>query len=467
MKTSKSLVRTWGIIVTLGAVASGCAAGSSTSSETPATAEKGDTESTDSATKVAEKKSPQRAEEKPKGPRLLYTLKDVGLEAPEAIIYDAEEDVYLVSNVNGDPLAEDSNGFISKVGPDGKVQELKWIDGQESGVTLNAPKGMAVSEGFLYVSDITWIRVFDRKTGEPKGKIFAKGATFLNDVTTNEKGEVVFSDTGWKSGKEGYATTGSDAVFRIDPKTVAAKELARSKELGNPNGLAVTKDGLWVVNDQGELFLMGKDGKKEKTTKLAKGGLDGVVALDDGRFLVSSWKAKAIYQGRPGEEFEILLSDLNSPASIGFDSKRGRILVPKMLENQALIYDLSGKAPAAGKAPVSNASAPAAASTGGGATKGEVKAKKQAAQESNAKKGTPEKTVKKGDKKEESATKQGDEKKATAASPKGENAKSKPAHAKSASSATPAEPAKPADPKGAGEPAKPATPATPAQPAKK
>lgn len=60
------------------------------------------------------------------------------LSGPEWVLRDTVGDVYLVSNVNGQPAAMDDNGFVS---PEGDVTALRWIDGQQANVTLNAPKG--------------------------------------------------------------------------------------------------------------------------------------------------------------------------------------------------------------------------------------------------------------------------------------------------------------------------------------
>jgi len=169
----------------------------------------------------------------PPPPAPVLVVKDVGLLAPESVLHDAESDTYLVSNVNGKPLDADRNGFISRIGPDGKVAELKWIDGSKTGSTLDAPKGMAVSGATLYVADITWIRLFDRKTGAPKGKLAVKGATFLNDVAVAPDGVIYVTDTGWKAGAQGFEGTGTDAVFRIDPKTVVPAPLLRDKVLAD------------------------------------------------------------------------------------------------------------------------------------------------------------------------------------------------------------------------------------------
>ena len=49
-----------------------------------------------------------------------------GLSGPEAVHYDAEQDVYFVSNFNGD-AAGDANGFISRVGPDGEIETREFM----------------------------------------------------------------------------------------------------------------------------------------------------------------------------------------------------------------------------------------------------------------------------------------------------------------------------------------------------
>jgi hypothetical protein len=70
-----------------------------------------------------------------------------GFTTPESMVYDAESDIYLVSNINGEPLGADDNGFIAKVSPEGKITEGKWIDGAKDTVKLDAPKGMALAGG--------------------------------------------------------------------------------------------------------------------------------------------------------------------------------------------------------------------------------------------------------------------------------------------------------------------------------
>src|SRR6187431_2519192 len=122
------------------------------------------------------------APEAEKAAPAAIVIKDIGLATPESIQHEPQSDTYLVSNINGDPLAKDDNGFIAKLSPDGTVIALKWIDGASPDVELNAPKGIGFSAGKLFVADIDVIRTFDLATGKPLAQIKVPGAAFLNDV---------------------------------------------------------------------------------------------------------------------------------------------------------------------------------------------------------------------------------------------------------------------------------------------
>ena len=296
-------------------------------------------------------------------------LKDVGFKTPESVLYDPDQDAYFVSNINGTPFDVDGNGFISKVTPDGKVAELMWIDGSKKASTLNAPKGLTISGNVLYVADITFVRMFDRKTGAPKGKIAVPGATFLNDLATGPDGTVYVSDSGLKPGKNGFEPSGTDSVFKIVKGNRLVKLIA-DKELGGPNGLVADDSGVWVVTfGSGELFRVDPTGKKEAGQKLPQGTLDGVVKLSDGSMLISSWAASAVYRGTPGGAFETIVRDVKSPADIGYDTKRNVILIPLFQLDSVELQKLPGPLPptsaSAATTPAATAAATAPATTSG------------------------------------------------------------------------------------------------------
>jgi hypothetical protein len=261
-----------------------------------------------------------------------------GFSTPESVLYDADSDSYLVSNINGEPLGSDDNGFIAKVSPDGTISDAKWIDGAKDNIKLDAPKGMAITGGVLYVSDITVVRQFDAKTGEPKGEIKIDGATFLNDVAAAPDGGVYVTDSGLDAK---FAPTGSDAVYHIS-KDGKVHPLIKDKTLGNPNGVAAGSDGsVWVVTfGTGEIYQINAKGKKVSPQKLPQGQLDGVVTLDSGELLVSSWAGSSVFRGKPGGEWKPAVENIKSPADIGWDSKRKRLLIPSFQGNQVILSPL-------------------------------------------------------------------------------------------------------------------------------
>ncbi len=275
--------------------------------------------------------------EDPRKPAVVF--KDVGLSTPESVIHDADADVYLVSNIEGQPLAKDGKGFISRLSPDGKVLDLKWIESGKKDAKLDAPKGLAIAGDKLYVADLDTVRIFDKTSGAPAGEVKVPGATMLNGVTVDGT-RVLVSDTGMKPGKDGsFEEAGTDAIYSIaEGKTLAT--VAKSKDLGHPNGLLQGKDKTWVVTfGTGEIYALDAKGKKSDAKKLPKGKLDGIVTLGD-EVVVSSWDAKAIYRGEPGGEFKTVLENVAAPAGIGFDAKRSRVLVPLFNDNEIRAYPM-------------------------------------------------------------------------------------------------------------------------------
>lgn len=267
------------------------------------------------------------------------TVVQGGFQTPESVLYDPRADVYLVSNINGNPTGADGNGFISRVSPAGKILALKWIDGTKQGVTLNAPKGMALSGTTLYVSDITAVRMFDRSTGRFKGSIDIMGSTFINDLAAGSDGSIYASDSGLKPD---FSPSGTDAVYRIDAQGKVTP-LAKSTELHTPNGIAALPGGRVLVvtfTEKGEVYTLGTDGKRQDVRTFPVGQLDGVVRLSDGAILVSSWAASAVYRMAGDGMAKPVVENVKAPADIGYDRRRNRVLIPQFMDNKVVIQAL-------------------------------------------------------------------------------------------------------------------------------
>lgn len=265
---------------------------------------------------------------------------DVGFSTPESVLHDTERDVYLVSNINGNPLEKDGNGFISVLSPEGDLVELKWIDGEADGVTLSAPKGMAMMGETLFVTDIDCVRMFDRTSGSYEGEICVPGATFLNDIAVGPNGELFVSDTGMKAGEDGFEPSGSAAIHRMTPDGRQAP-IILGEQLGAPNGLAVGPRGLFMVSfGSGQIFQVGVDATLTPVTPRSERQLDGIEFTNDGGFVFSSWGDQAVFHVSASGEQTAIAEGVEAPADIGYDAGRNRVLVPLFLANEVLFVDL-------------------------------------------------------------------------------------------------------------------------------
>jgi Ca2+-binding EF-hand superfamily protein len=257
-------------------------------------------------------------------------------ESPETVLWDEKADVYLVSNINGMLTAADSNGFISRVSPDGTILDLKWIDGTKPEVALHGPKGMIFHGQYLIVADVGAVRFFDRNTSEPRHAIMIPDAYMLNDPAIGPDGNLYVSDTGSK------VADPPGAVYRVGEGDQQPVIIAQGIDYDRPDGLIPHGNGLLVAPFEAhakELYELSLDGRKSSYASLPQPKLDGLLRLPDDSLVVTSWKGKSVYH-LVDKKPKLIASGIPSPAQIGYDAKRGRLLIPVLRENKVLIYPL-------------------------------------------------------------------------------------------------------------------------------
>lgn len=253
------------------------------------------------------------------------------LETPESVLYDSERDVIYVANVAGNPTDKDGNGFISILSTDGSITEREWV------AELDAPKGMGIHEGRLFVSDIDTLVEIDTGSGEILNRYPAEGALFLNDVAIGSDGTVYVSD---------YSEENS-AIYRLTEG--ALETWVTGGGLTSPNGLFAEEDRLIAGTADGRLFAVEyESGEVEQIADLSDtiAGIDGIAADGEGNYLVSDWTGTVLRVNldQLGSEGPAVLVDTGADginaADISFAESEGLLLVPTFGDNRIMAYRL-------------------------------------------------------------------------------------------------------------------------------
>jgi len=239
---------------------------------------------------------------------------------PESVCYDPVTKTLFVSNINGKPTEKDDNGFISLLTVEGEILELRWLSG------LNAPKGMGIFNGMLYVTDIDRVAVIDIKKKSILKFFEFPEAKFLNDIAVDQNGAVYVSDMM------------STRIYRIyEDKTEIWLDDA---SLTGPNGLFVENDEL-LVGCKKIVRVSLKD--KTITPWLEEtGGIDGLEAVGDGRYVFSDWQGN-VYLVDKDRKIEKILdttpAGINA-ADIEYIPTLNLLLVPTFGDNRVVAYQL-------------------------------------------------------------------------------------------------------------------------------
>ncbi|MEJ1238832.1 ATP/GTP-binding protein [Chryseolinea sp. T2] len=240
---------------------------------------------------------------------------------PESVAFEPKGNVLYVACINGKPEEKDGNGTIAKVGVDGKIVAVDWATG------LDAPKGMGIYNGNLYVADITQVRTISLATGKITSSLEIEGAQFLNDITVDKKGNVYVSDT--QTGKIHLVKGGKAEVYFESP------------ELNGVNGLLALDNGLYIVSfATGNSYKLGADKKLTPFTKVVEGA-DGIVAVGKDEYLVSNWHGEVYYVDAKGARKLVDTKDKVNAADIEYDAKTKTLYIPTFFANSVDAYTFS------------------------------------------------------------------------------------------------------------------------------
>jgi hypothetical protein len=243
---------------------------------------------------------------------------DSALKVPESVLFDGENKVLYVSNIDGtEPWGKDGKGSIGKISLDGKIIATDWVTG------LNAPKGLGIYKGKLYAADITEVVVIDLKKAVIEKKIQVDGSAGLNDISIGNDGVVWVSDSQNKK------------IYKIEND----KPSLFLENLKGPNGVLMRGKDFFIL-DAGGAYKVNSDKSLTMLANGMEGGTDGIENVTGDDFLVSCWQGAIWHINAKGEK-QLLLDtkqEKKNTADISFDPKTKTVYVPTFWRNSVVAY---------------------------------------------------------------------------------------------------------------------------------
>ncbi|WP_299986810.1 gluconolaconase [uncultured Pontibacter sp.] len=246
---------------------------------------------------------------------------DNTLRTPESVVFDRERNVLYVSNINQvSKDRKDGDGFISRLNPNGDVDQLYWVSG------LNDPKGLALHNNILYVADMDEIIAIATQTGAVLARHKADKAQMLNDVTIDNAGNVYVSDS----------QRGTIYLFRNGR---VSQWLDTKRE--RPNGLLYDNNRLIVAsNNTGKVRFLDIERQDftDWTDKIPSA--DGITRVGTDGTLVSNWNGEIYYVDINGRNWKILDTKNKkiNTADIFYSEEQGLLYVPTFYDNRVIAY---------------------------------------------------------------------------------------------------------------------------------
>ena len=276
------------------------------------------------------------------GPTLtpLWDLKG-DFAAPESAYYDAASNSVFVSSINGQILEKDGNGYISRLSPDGKVVNAKWVTG------LNGPKGLRSVGGTLWVADIDEVVGIEITSGKITSRVKVEGAQFLNDLATAPDGTIYTSDSSGlriyavKDGKSSVFVEGADVVEQPNGLLVDGSRLVLGSIGPAPQPGAAPGRGRGPAAG-GHLFAFDlKTKQRTLLTNESVGGIDGIEPDGSGGVLVTDVIGQRLLQVAKSGQVRVLAKFSAGGADFGYIGAKRIAIVPFLFNNSVAAYDLT------------------------------------------------------------------------------------------------------------------------------
>ena len=232
---------------------------------------------------------------------------------PETVL-PLPDDTLLVSNVCG--FDQEGNGFLTLLDKDGMALDWRVVE------ELDAPLGMALANGQLYVIDNNRVRVYRWPGFEPLAEI-ALETKVANDIAVGDDDRIYVTDSALGQ------------VVVINPE-LEQSVLTGEAQFAGANGIHVNMDDLWVGG--GRLWHVDlRDNTVTTIGPLWIGAIDGIEQEADGTLQVTPVGSALI---RLADEYEVHKGEGVSSANHGWAENLGLALIPTGFDNTVIAIRL-------------------------------------------------------------------------------------------------------------------------------
>ena len=246
------------------------------------------------------------------------------LKTPECATYDAERNIFYVSNLNRDNETE-NDGFISLVNVDGSVKVEKWVEG------LTSPLGNYFYNDHLFVNDGGNIIKIEIESGKIIERFAVEGASSLNGIDIDEAGNIYAADSR------------GNKIFKISQKGETTL-LYEGEDLKGPNGVSVRDNELIIASFSGNSLLsLNLQNKKITTLVEDIGRVDGIIQLEGGHFITSSWSGEVYFISNDLKKQKILdtSGEKINAADMGYIPEENLLIIPTFFDNRLMAYKVT------------------------------------------------------------------------------------------------------------------------------
>ncbi|MEE9443038.1 MAG: hypothetical protein V3V99_10280 [candidate division Zixibacteria bacterium] len=239
---------------------------------------------------------------------------------PESAVYDAEKDLLYITN-----YYNAGQEFISKITPDGHIQELKWI------TDLNKPTGLAMYKDKLYTVERTGLVEIDKESGQILNRFPIPNPGFPNDFTIDENGIGYLSDS---DGNTIYKFANGELKIWL-----------QSDDIISPNAIHYEK-GRLLVGCTGDGILKSVDIETQKITPIVSLGagalMDGITPDGRGNYIISDFYGRVFRVNSAGEKTPLINTNAidRFTADITFIPEKNLLIVPRLYNSKLAAYTI-------------------------------------------------------------------------------------------------------------------------------